>query len=193
MALARCLSSAAAAERSLWLTDVAAGAGGAGDRDAHDGEAAQDAVAIVGLDEAALAIDLVVVERHQAVEGLDDGQADLVGEVARGDEHEVVAGDVADEVAGAADARDDLAHDVAGLQDHAVGLGVAVVVVERLQVVEVEVAEGEVAARRRGGDRSRPRSPASRAAASSVRRPARGRGARAPSRRARPARPSRRA
>src|SRR6185312_10223813 len=36
--------------------DVAADAGRAGDRHAHDGEAAEDAVAVVGLDEAALAI-----------------------------------------------------------------------------------------------------------------------------------------
>ena len=90
---------------------------------------------------AALAIGLVVVQRDQPIERRTDGSTDPVDRVGAGDEHEVVAGDVTDEVTLPALARHCLANDVPGLPDHCVGLGVTVVIVECLEVVQIEVAE----------------------------------------------------
>ena len=101
MLLASFLPAAAAAASSAVAREpVAVAAGGdRGQRDAHDREPAQHAEAVLGLDVAALAVGLVVVERDQPVEGAAERRADLVDASSRGDEDEVVAGDVADEVA----------------------------------------------------------------------------------------------
>ena len=82
------------------------------------------------------------------IERLDGALADRVHGLGRGDEDEVVAGHVAQEVSGRALLGEDLAQQIARLADHAVGLREAVVVVVGLEVVEVEVAEGERLARR---------------------------------------------
>ena len=86
------------------------------------------------------AIIAIVVERDDAIESMADRAAHRIDAIGARDINEIVAGDVTDEIARAADARDDVADEVAGLADDRVCLGVPVVVVERFEIIEIEVA-----------------------------------------------------
>ena len=59
--------------------------------------------------------------------------------LARRYKHKIIAGDVADEIARPADASDHFADDGASLANHGVGFGVAVVIVESFEVIEIKV------------------------------------------------------
>ena len=89
---------------------------------------------------------LVVLQRDQRVEHVEDLAADRADLRRRNDEDEVVATDVPDEPARTEQPLHDVVQDPGQQVDDPVAVVVAVAVVELLEVVEVGVADGELLA-----------------------------------------------
>ena len=114
-----------------------------GDGEAHHGEALEVMQAVAHLHVAALAIGPVVERAHGAIEFGDDLLGEVLGLLGARQHHEVVAADVAQEVLGPAVTLRGLRDDLGELLDRLVAARVAVVVVEGLEEVDVDLQQRE--------------------------------------------------
>src|SRR5262249_47650139 len=117
------------------------------DGDAGEREELPDAAAILRVDTAALQVLVRVIGPALAVPPLDDLAAERRDAVRRGDDDEIVATDVTEEVRWVAGAAQYVGGDTAQELDHLIALEGAVGVVVRLEMVQVEVEQGPLRAR----------------------------------------------
>src|SRR5690606_9685329 len=130
--------------RSLPLgLDLPVGVAGDPEGDRADGNGVALTAAVHDLDVAAQGVGGVVVVEDAVVEPLDDLLAVRLGHLGVDDGDEVVASDVADEGVALTDGVGGVLEAAAAEADHLVAPHEAVVVVERLEIVEVAVHEGE--------------------------------------------------
>src|SRR5262249_18529949 len=98
---------------------------------------------IAHLDVSAITIGLVVETADRTAELGDDLLPQLFGMIGSGQDEEIVATDVAEEIAGAAVVGGRLDHDLGEARDRLIARGVAVVIVEGLEEIDVDLEHRE--------------------------------------------------
>src|SRR2546428_1175929 len=116
------------------------------DRHRQEGGAQHAAAALFGLDPAPVAVDRVVESRDRLVESLGDLGGDHLRHAWLGQDHEVVAADVAREVLSRVVLLQDLEDDGRERLDHVVAAQEAIVVVVALEGIDVGVEHREALA-----------------------------------------------
>lgn len=114
-----------------------------GDRQAHDRKLLFIPATVYGVDITLEAILTVVEIGNHQIKSFDDGFADCVDGVRSAHEDKVVASDMADKSFRPRQLADYCREDAAGDDQHFVSTSIAVAVVERLEIVDVEVGERE--------------------------------------------------
>ena len=98
---------------------------------------------VFGLDKARLAIPLVIKGRNDMVESADQILAYILHNTRLCDENEIITPNVTDEAAVRIIALDDIQNKAAGYLKHIVAAAESVFVVERLEVVQIDVGQSE--------------------------------------------------
>ena len=114
-----------------------------GDGHTHDGKSFVVAAAVDGVDESCLSILRIVEVRNDQIEPLDEGLADRIDGGGGAHKHKVVSAHMADESVGAGQFADHGGKDPAGDDQDFVAAGIPIPIVERLEVIDVQVGQGK--------------------------------------------------
>jgi len=114
-----------------------------GDGQTHNGKSFVVAAAVDGVDEPCLSIFRIVEIRNDQVEPLDESLANRIDGGGSAHEHKVVSTHMPDESVGTGQFADHGREDSAGDYQDFVAAGIAIPVVERFEVVDIQIGQGE--------------------------------------------------